>query len=131
MDVFDKAREVGEMIVNSAEFARFKKAEENQVGSELAQALIAAYNEKRNVTAKKIQTENISKEEKDNLIKELNEEFEILSNNDIIREYIDARKSFDGFYKRVIDIINFSITGEDENGCDESKCSSCGGGCKH
>lgn len=128
MDILEKAKELGELITKSDEFIRFKKAEENQIQSEVAQALIAAYNNKRKQVAEKMKKGNLSDGESESLIKELNLEFETISKNEVIREYIDARKAFDSLYKKVTDIINFCITGE-EQGCDKSKCSSCSG-CK-
>lgn len=126
MDIFDKAKELGQAIIDSKEFVRFKKAEEVQMNDDMAQMLISAYNSKRREASEKMREGNLSKEEQKLIIDQLNDEFEMLSKNKVIAEYINSSKDFEDFHKKVTDIINFFVTGEQDSSCG-GKCSSCEG----
>lgn len=123
MDIFEKTRELGEMIQNSEEMKKAKAAEAAQAADEDAQTLLQEFNLKRMNLARDMQSGEISRED---AIKQNNEEFEkIVEKNSSIKAYIEAKQQFDGVVNQINQILNFYITGQDPN-CTHD-CSSCGG----
>ena len=123
MDIFEKTRELGEMIENSEEMKRLKIAENLQAEDEKAQELFGEFNLKRMNLAKDMQEGKISQEE---AIKKNNEAFgEMLEKSDLIKDYIDAKKEFDQMISKINGILNYYITGQDPN-CTHN-CSTCSG----
>jgi cell fate (sporulation/competence/biofilm development) regulator YlbF (YheA/YmcA/DUF963 family) len=125
MDVLEKARELGEMLGDSLELLRFKKAETTLEGDDRGMGLMQDYKllqiELVKATREKKGEVQIS-EVKDLLMakqKEINE-------YPVTLEYLEAKSAFDSLMKNINDVITFAITGEM---CSPSKCSSCGGGC--
>lgn len=123
MTVIDKTRELGELIQQSAEMERVKKAEIAQEADENAKELLKEFNMQRMNLARDMQSGKLSRED---AIEKNNKAFdELLEKNDVIKEYIDAKKEFDGLVNQVNQILNFYITGQDPN-CTHD-CSTCGG----
>ena len=127
MDIIEKTKELGQMIADSAQCARYKVAETAQINDEEAQQLIKQYNEKRIQIARKMKTEKLSQEETDVLKQELQKEFDALLLNKNIKEYIDAKKEFDGLVQSVNNVLTYYITGEEPSSCSSGGCSSCSG----
>ena len=123
MDIFEKTRELGEMIENSEEMKRLKIAEGLQAEDAEAQELFGEFNLKRMNLAKDVQEGKISREE---AVKKNNEAFEeMLEKSDLIKDYIDAEKEFDQMISKINGILNYYITGQDPN-CTHN-CSTCSG----
>ena len=123
MTVIDKTRELGELIQQSAEMERVKKAEIAQEADENAKELLKEFNMQRMNLARDMQSRKLSRED---AIEKNNKAFdELLEKSDVIKEYIDAKKEFDGLVNQVNQILNFYITGQDPN-CTHD-CSTCGG----
>ena len=123
MDIFEKTRELGEMIENSEEMKRLKIAEGLQAEDAEAQELFGEFNLKRMNLAKDMQEGKISREE---AVKKNNEAFdEMLEKSDLIKDYIDAKKEFDQMISKINGILNYYITGQDPN-CTHN-CSTCSG----
>ena len=125
MEIFEKTRELGELIQASEELKAVKEADEAQKNDEDAQTLMKEFNLKRMNLARDMQNGKISREE---AIEKNNAEFEkICERSETIRNYIEAKKNFDNIVNQVNQILNFYITGQDPN-C-KHDCSTCGGGC--
>ena len=62
-EIFEKARELGEAIIESAEYKELKKAELEQEEDEEAIALLKEYSELRTSLAQEIQKGDVSEEE--------------------------------------------------------------------
>lgn len=123
MTVIDKTRELGELIQQSAEMERVKKAEIAQEADENAKELLKEFNMQRMNLARDMQSGKLSRED---AIEKNNKAFdELIEKSDVIKEYIDAKKEFDGLVNQVNQILNFYITGQDPN-CTHD-CSTCGG----
>lgn len=123
MDIFEKTRELGEMIQNSEEMKAAKAAEAAQAADETAQTLMQEFNLKRINLARDMQNGKITRED---AIKQNNEAFEELcANNESIKNFVDAKAKLDAVVNQVNQILNFYITGQDPN-CTHD-CSSCGG----
>lgn len=128
MSVVEKAKELGQMIVESEEFVALQKAEVRQNNDAKAIELIANYNVKRNELMAQMQDPNVSKEKMDEVRSQMEAEFDILSANEAISEYIEATQNFQQMMTQVNSVISHYVNG-DQGGCDSGSCSSCGGGC--
>jgi cell fate (sporulation/competence/biofilm development) regulator YlbF (YheA/YmcA/DUF963 family) len=126
VDVIDKAKELGEMLAGSKQYLRFKDAEIAKLNDEEAQKLLKKYNEKRRQAAMILKRNRLNAEEISAVKQELQREFEILNQNPVIREYIDAKKEFEQLVQSINSVITFYIDGG-EKGCASSKCGTCGG----
>ncbi len=123
MDIFEKTRELGEMIQECDEMKAVKAAELAQSEDETAQTLMKEFNLSRMNLARDMQSGKITREE---AIKKNDEAFEeICKKSETIRNFIDAKKAFDEVLSQVNQILNFYITGQDPS-CTHD-CSTCGG----
>lgn len=127
MDVFVKAKELGELIAVSQEMIDLKKAEVEMENDEKAKQIMNEY--------KLLQIELVkaTKEKKDiELINDIKEKLllkqEDLNSYDKTKAYLESKLKFDKLMKDINNVIVYSITGEEP--CSPSKCSSCSGGCK-
>ena len=123
MDIFEKTRELGEMIQESELMKRAKDLEAQQQNDEEASALLKEFELNRLNLARDMQSGKISREE---AIQKNNQAFdELCEKSPIIREYIEAKQQFDAMVQQVNQILNYYITGADPN-CTHD-CSTCGG----
>ncbi len=123
MDILEKTRELGQMICDSDEMKAFREAEELQAQDEVAQSVMQEYNIKRMNLARDMQNGKITREE---AIAENTKAFdEVLEKSPAIKNYVEAKKTFDNLVNQVNRIINYYITGEDPD-CTHD-CSTCGG----
>ena len=123
MDIFEKARGLGEMIENSEEMKRLKIAETLQAEDEEAQNLFGEFNLKRMNLAKDMQEGKISRED---AVTKNSEAFnEMVEKSELIKNYIEAKKEFDQMVSKINGILNYYITGQDPN-CTHN-CSTCSG----
>lgn len=124
-NVMIKARELGELLGDSLELLRLKKAETSLEGDERGMALMEDYRllqiELVKATREKKGEVQIS-DVKDMLMAKQTE----INTYPVTLEYLEAKNAFDSLMKNINDVITFAITGET---CSPSKCSSCGGGC--
>ncbi|MEE1223651.1 MAG: YlbF family regulator [Clostridia bacterium] len=123
MDIFEKTRELGEMIQESELMKRAKDLEAKQQSDEEASALLKEFELNRLNLARDMQNGKLSREE---AIQKNNQAFdELCEKSPIIREYIEAKQQFDAMVQQVNQILNYYITGTDPN-CTHD-CSTCGG----
>lgn len=123
MDIFEKTRELGEMIQQSELMQKTKELELKQQSDETASALLKEFELNRLNLARDMQNGKLSREE---AIKKNNEAFdELCEKSPIIREYIETKQQFDAMVQQVNQILNYYITGTDPN-CTHD-CSTCGG----
>ena len=123
MDIFEKTRELGEMIQQSELMQKTKELEAKQQSDETASALLKEFELNRLNLARDMQNGKLSREE---AIKKNNEAFdELCEKSPIIREYIETKQQFDAMVQQVNQILNYYITGADPN-CTHD-CSTCGG----
>lgn len=123
MTIFDKTRELGEMLQNCDEMKAYKAAEVAQKQDEETQNHMSEFNLKRLNLARDMQNGKISREA---AVEENNKAFdELCEKAPLIREYVDAKAEFDAVVNKVNQIINFYITGQTED-CTHD-CSTCGG----
>ena len=127
-EIFEKARELGEAIIESEEYKELKKAELEQENDEEAMALLKEYSELRTSLAQEIQKGDISEEEMASIRERLEEAYEKVTTNDHITAYINAQRTFQAIIDQMNNILSFHITGKMPGGC-SGNCSSCGGSC--
>ena len=122
-EIFEKTRELGELIQASELMIKAKDLEAQQAADEEASTLLPEFNLNRMNLARDMHNGKISKED---AIEQNNRAFnEMCEKSEIIRNYIEAKKEFDQMVQQVNQILNYYITGEDPN-CTHD-CSTCGG----
>ena len=123
MTIFEKTRELGEMIQNCEEMKAYKDAEARQASDEATQEHMKEFNMNRLNLARDMQNGKISRED---AIEANNKAFEALCEKaPLVREYVDEKAKFDAVVNQVNSIINFYITGQ--TGDCTHDCSTCGG----
>ena len=123
MTIFEKTRELGEMIQNSEEMKNYKAAEESQKADEATQEHMKEFNMNRLNLARDMQNGKITREA---AIEANNKAFdELCEKAPLVREYVEAKQKFDEVVNQVNSIINFYITGS--TGDCTHDCSTCGG----
>lgn len=127
-EIFEKARELGEAIIESEEYKQLKKAELEQEQDEEALNLLKEYSTVRTTLAAEIQKGDVSEERIAAIREELETAYEKMTTNDKITAYINAQRTFQAVIDQMNNILSFHITGKMPGGCSGS-CSSCGGGC--
>ena len=127
-EIFEKARELGEAIIESAEYKELKAAELAQEQDENALALLKEYSDVRSRLAAEIQKGDVSEERVAQIREELETAYEKMTTNDAITAYINAQRTFQAIIDQMNSIISFHITGKMPGGC-SGNCSSCGGDC--
>ena len=123
-EIFEKTRELGELIQASELMIKAKDLEAQQAADEEASTLLREFNLNRMNLARDMHNGKISKED---AIEQNNRAFnEMCEKSEIIRNYIEAKKEFDQMVQQVNQILNYYITGEDPN-CthDRSTCGGC------
>lgn len=121
--IFEKTRELGELIQASELMIKAKDLEAKQAADDEANTLLQEFNLNRMNLARDMHNGKISKED---AIEKNNKAFEeMCEKSQIIRDYIDAKREFDTMVNQVNQILNYYITGEDPN-CTHD-CSTCGG----
>lgn len=123
MTIFEKTRELGQMIQDSDEMKAFKEAEANQQNDETTQEAMKEFNLNRLNLARDMQNGKLSREE---AVEKNNKAFEELCEKaPLVKEYVDAKEKFDSMVNQINTIINFYITGS--TGECTHDCSTCGG----
>ena len=122
MSVIDKAKELGEELVNSNELREMRDAELMMMQNPEAQEIIKAFNEKRDmfrVLEEKGQELNESQ-------KLQAEELESkMLDNPYIFNFFKAQQSFEKILEQINAIIGDAIGGGSGCSCDSDDCGSC------
>ncbi len=125
MDVLIKAKELGELLADSAMIKRLKNAEMALENDEKGMMLLEDQRQLQLVLIKATREKSVEVELKDIRDMLLDKQKEI-DEYPLTHEYLEAKDEFDGLMKNINDIIAFAVTGQE---CSPSNCSSCGGGC--
>ena len=123
-EIFEKARELGEAIIESKEYKELKAAELAQENDEEAMALLKEYSEVRSRLAEEIQKGDVSEERIAEIREELEEAYQKMTTNDLITAYINAQRTFQAVIDQMNNILSFHITGQLPGGV-SGNCSSC------
>lgn len=123
-EIFEKARELGEAIIESEEYKELKRAETAQENDKDAMELLKHYSEVRTALAGEIQKGDVGEERMAAIREELEEAYGKITTNDNITAYINAQRTFQAIIDQMNNIISFHITGKLPGGC-SGNCSSC------
>lgn len=126
MEIFDKARELGEAIVSSDEYKALKLAEARQEQDEEAMKLLQEYSALRRELSEEINKGDVSEERLSEIRDAVSAAYEKTVENDIIADYINAQRTFQAILDQMNTIISYHVTGQLPGGCGGS-CSSCSG----
>ena len=129
LDIFEKSRELGELLVASDEYKKVQRAEEAFNDDEFAQKKVAEFNELQQNVQNMMQTPDPDQAaiaaEADRLRNMQAELIEMPS----IKAMNDAQTEFSNLLTQVNQVLRFIITGQvDDGGCG-GNCASCGGSC--
>ena len=123
-EIFEKARELGEAILESNEYKEFKAAELAQENDEEALKLLKEYSDVRSRLAAEIQKGDVSEERIAEIRDELEEAYTKMTTNDTITAFINAQRTFQAVIEQMNNILSFHITGKMPGGC-SGNCASC------
>lgn len=126
MEIFDKARELGEAIVNSDEYKALKLAEAKQEQDDEAMKLLQEYSAVRRELGDEINKGDVGEERMNEIREAVEAAYEKVTSNDIIADYINAQRTFQAILDQMNTIISYHVTGQMPGGCSGS-CSSCSG----
>ena len=128
MTVYEKARELGEMILETKEGKRLYDAKFIYGGDDDAKKVLTEYMMYRNILRSKAGDGSISEEELKSEIQKLNVLGEKAKENAVVKELMDAEDKFNTLVNSVLNILKETVLKDEEEseGC-TGICSSCGG----
>lgn len=125
MSVYEKARELGEMILETKEGKRYYDAKYVYDGDDDAKKALMEYSQFKSILQNKVHEGNLSEEEFKEELSKLNKIGEKAQQNPVVSELMSAEGEFNRLVNSVFDILKGTVTKSD-GGCSGS-CSSCGG----
>lgn len=123
---FEKARELGNLILSSEQSLRLSDAHEAYKNNEEAKVKLEEYKAYQKNIGEGMQSGVLPKEEFQRATKVLTEMGAELKKHPVVGELISAENEFNGFVNQVMNILKQTIMGTD------SECAgndSCSGGC--
>lgn len=126
MDVFEAAKQLGDLIATSDKMTRLKNAEASLEGDAEARKLMDKYKELQ-VNVVRATKARVSQQELESLKDELMAHQDLLNNNPVTKEYLESKSDFDSFTKTINKVIEYAMTGDEGEGCSPSKCGGCSG----
>ena len=128
MDVFDKAKELGELISQSDEMRRFND-DEALLRSDAAGMALMEDVERIRKEFIKASRDSAPEEILESLREEYINKQQEMQAYPVTADYLASKAGFDAFMEKVNNLIVFGMTGEAP--CSDDKCASCKGGCKN
>lgn len=130
MDIYEKARELGDLISESDELKKLRDAEETIINNQQALDIFNEFSSIRQEYANLMEGTDDQSKLEDVKTRLLAKNEEIMK-NETTKNYIDSKTAVDNIFKSVTDILMKAVNGSDEEsgGCSTSDCSGCGGGC--
>lgn len=126
MDIFEKARELGNLLLETEEGKKLNDKKYIFDGNEEAKRKLYEYSRYREGVQVKIHSGELSEEElkaeQENMKKKIDE----VMADPIISDMFKAEEEFSYLVNQVMNVLRATIEGTSEGGCSGS-CSSCGG----
>ncbi len=126
MSVYEKARELGEMILETKEGKRLYDARFIYQGDDDAKKALTEYMQYRNILQEKVHDGSVSEEQLQEEIGKLNKIAEKAKENKVVSELMEAEDEFNKLVNSVLGILKDTVLKDEEGGC-SGNCSSCGG----
>ncbi|MFV0504696.1 MAG: YlbF family regulator [Lachnospirales bacterium] len=126
---FDKARELGEMILASEQANTLSEATIIFQNNPEAKAKMDEYNKYQADVRNSMQSGELSKEEITKMTQRLTEMAVNLKQDEIVGGLVFAENEFNGFVNQVMSVLKVTIMGDENkiNECTQGDCSSCKG----
>ena len=122
-NVIELAKQLGEALSGSDEFLRYKAADDAYHADDEALRLTEEYGRKTNELSK----EDITPSEMIKIRQKMTAEYASLCLNPVIKEFVDSKNAAERLLSEVNSIIQFYVTGEEQQGGCSGNCGSCGG----
>ena len=127
-EIKQKAADLGKLIIEEKVYADYLGNKLKYEADGEVQGLLKKFEELREeVDALGAAGDTDKMKEKSSELQKL---FETINGNKTVIDYFAARREVENILGEINNIITFYINGEEEGGCDESKCASCKG-CNH
>ena len=124
--IYEKAKELADLIATSDEKKAAMEASRHLMEDEEASALITGYNQKREEKLAEFEGKQPTAEDVEAVNNFLQEEFNKTMENAVIREYVEASRTFEMLLTDMDNIIKQGINPDGNGGCSGS-CSTCSG----
>lgn len=124
---YEKARELGQLILESEESLRLSDASSAFQQSEEARQKMEDYKSYQTKVQRGMETGELSTEEIKSASTHLAQMAVALKQDPVVGAMIFAENEFNAFVNRVMNVLKLTITGD---ACDEGDCSACAG-CGH
>lgn len=124
---FEKARELGELILNSDEAKKLQRTSEELSGNKEIIDKINAFSAYRERVAAEISDNSLSPAETEAKSAELMKKFEELNSEPVIRAQREADNEYEALINKVTDILNLTLgrnVTDSHGGCEG--CGGCG-----
>lgn len=127
MTVYEKARELGELLLETEQAKRLTDARYIFDGDEQAQKALFDYTEYRNNVVNKMEDGSLKPEQYKEEAKKINEMAKELKNTPIVGDMLKAESEFNSLVNQVMEILKVTINGEEETSGCTGNCSGCSG----
>ncbi|MBE7010206.1 MAG: YlbF family regulator [Ruminococcaceae bacterium] len=124
--ILEKAHELGKLLAECPELARFQEQEVSFFSDEEAQKQLRLYEEKSTALSEEMRNATMTPEKLEEFRTRMAENMKELTQNATAREYLEAKSAFNKIVNGVNEIIAYHIRGEEAGGCG-GNCSSCSG----
>lgn len=130
-DILKMAQTLGQAIAEAEETKTFQEMEKIFLEDEEAQKVMADYEAERASLTVRAKDMQMTPDNLKMFQEEMKKSMDKLMANKTVKEYLEAKSSFNDIITKVNSIISFCIKGEDqelasEGGC-SGNCGSCGG----
>ncbi len=129
LELFEKSRELGELLIATDEYRRVQQAESAFNADELAQAKVGEFNQLQKAIQEMMQIPEPDQAAIAAMADRLRHMQAELTEMPSVKEMNEAQTAFSGLLTQVNQVLRFIITGEVEEGGCGGNCSSCGGSC--
>ena len=130
--IIEMAHHLGDTIKEDRRFIRYDAAHKAFADAPELTRLMTEYNAQQAALASVYGKPDIDRELTEAIEGRINTLYMEITENDIYKEFVDAKADLDALIKGVNDEIYFALTGEEPHshagGC-SGNCSACGGGC--
>lgn len=125
MSIMNKAKDLGDALVESSEYKELLVAQDTMQANEEAQGILQEFQQKQQMV--QMMTMN-GQEATDEVRKELEALQTKMQENEDIKSFMKAQNKFNQVMQTVNQVISAALAGEEEGGCG-SHAGGCSGGC--